>query len=71
MGRHGGGRVGGTKVAGTKEKKTRDADIRIFITNSQRIKNVLGWEPTIGLKRIVRDTSEWILKNKNNLEGIL
>ena len=63
--------VTGIKVPILKEEKIRDADIRIFITNSQRIKNVLGWEPTIGLKRIVRDTSEWILKNKNNLEGIL
>jgi Nucleoside-diphosphate-sugar epimerases len=63
--------VTGIKIPILKEEKTRDADIRIFITNSQRIRDVLRWEPTIGLKRIVRDTSEWILKNKNNLEGIL
>jgi UDP-glucose 4-epimerase len=52
-------------------KNKRDADIRIFITNSRKIKNVLGWEPTLGIKKLVRDTSEWILKNKKNLEGIL
>ena len=63
--------ITGIKIPIHKDDRKRDADIRIFITNSSKIKNLLGWEPTLGIKRLVRDTSEWILKNKKDLEGIL
>ena len=53
-----------------KEKNKRDGDIRIFITDS-KIKNILGWAPTLNTKTIVYDTFRWIIDNKKVLESIL
>ena len=53
------------------EKKTRDADIRIFLTDNTKIKNMLDWEPNHDSKKIIEDTFNWIINNKNELEGIL
>ena len=64
-------KITGIEMPILKVRNKRDADIRIFITNSNKIKNVLGWEPTLSIKKLVRDTSDWILKNKKNLAGIL
>jgi len=61
----------GIKIPISKNEQNRDADIRIFITNYNKIKNILGWEPVLNTKKIVIDTSEWILKNKMDLEGIV
>ena len=53
------------------EKKTRDADIRIFLTDNTKIKSMLNWEPNHDSKKIIEDTFNWIINNKNELEGIL
>ena len=53
------------------EKKERDADIRIFLTDNTKIKNILDWEPKLDTKEIIRDTFKWIINNKNELERIL
>ena len=54
-----------------KDKKKRNGDIRIFITDNKKIKNILGWEPILNTKKIVSDTFRWIINNKNVLENIL
>ena len=48
-----------------------NGDIRIFITNSTKIKNTLDWAPTLNTKEIVNDTFRWIIDNKKVLESIL
>ena len=53
------------------EKKKRDADIRIFLTDNTKIKNILNWEPKLDTKKIIKDTFNWIMNNKSELEGIL
>ena len=55
----------------SKEKNNRNGDIRIFITDNKKIKNILGWEPTLSTKTIVNDTFKWIIDNKKVLESIL
>ena len=55
----------------SKEKNKRNGDIRIFITNSKKIKNILGWAPTLNTKAIVNDIFKWIIDNKKELESIL
>ena len=54
-----------------KDKNKRNGDIRIFITDSKKVKNILGWEPSLNTKTIVNDTFKWIIDNKNVLESIL
>ena len=54
-----------------KDKNKRNGDIRIFITDNKKIKNILGWSPTLNTKKIVSDTYRWIINNKNELEMIL
>ena len=55
----------------SKEKNKRNGDIRIFITDIKKIKNILGWAPTHNTKTIVNDTFRWIIDNKKVLESIL
>ena len=54
-----------------KENNKRDGDIRIFITDIKKVKNILGWAPTLNTKTIVDDTFRWIIDNKKVLESIL
>ena len=37
----------------SKEKNKRNGDIRIFITDNKKIKNILGWAPTLSTRTIV------------------
>ena len=55
----------------SKEKNKRNGDIRIFITDSEKIKNILGWKPTLNTKTIVNDIFKWIIENEKILESIL
>ena len=55
----------------SKEKNRRNGDIRIFITDIKKIKNILGWEPTLNRRTIINDTFRWIIDNKKVLESIL
>ena len=63
--------ITGIYIPITQEKKKRDADIRIFLTDNTKIKNILGWEPKLDNKKIIKDTFNWIINNKSKLEGIL
>ena len=54
-----------------KEQNKRNGDIRIFITDIKKIKNILGWAPTLNTKAIINDTFRWIIDNKKELESIL
>lgn len=53
-----------------KDLKTREADIPIYYTDNSKIKKDLDWEPKIGVKETVKDTSDWIFHNKKILSKI-
>ena len=63
--------ITGIQLPILKDKNKRDGDIRVFITDNKKIKNILGWEPILNTKNIVIDTFKWIINNKNELKGIL
>ena len=63
--------ISGIYIPISKEEKKRDADIRIFLTDNTKIKNILNWEPKLDNKKIIEDTFNWIINNKSELEGIL
>ena len=63
--------ITGIKKKIRKESEKRIADIPIYITNNKKINSVLDWNPTHSLECIIKDTYEWILKNKSQLRTII
>ena len=63
--------ISGIYIPISKQEKKRNADIRIFLTDNTKIKNILDWEPKLNTKKIIKDTFNWIINNKSELEGIL
>jgi CDP-paratose 2-epimerase len=52
-------------------KENRVADIPWYITDSNEIKNVSGWEPTYSVEKIMSEIYEWIKGNEDMLKPIL
>lgn len=63
--------ITGNKIEITNEKQNRTADIRIYVTNNDKITFISGWKPKANLKSIVSDTFNWIKENENQLKRIL
>jgi CDP-paratose 2-epimerase len=51
-------------------KDNRSGDIKIFITDHSLITKTLGWKPIIGCEEIIKETADWINKNRELLEPI-
>lgn len=49
---------------------TRPADLRVFIADCARLFEKTSWRPRRGVREIVRDTSEWVRRNKEALAGL-
>ena len=54
----------GASVQIASEGKNRQADIRIYITDNNRIKQATGWSPKRSIKKIVQDTAYWAKSNE-------
>jgi len=51
--------------------QTNPLDVRIFITDSQRVQNEFSWKPKHQPQAIVEDVYSWIRKYQSELEPIL
>ena len=51
--------------------ETRQADIRIYISDCDRIHQLTGWEPKISVQRILLDVHSWLKENEHTLKPIL
>jgi CDP-paratose 2-epimerase len=51
--------------------ETSAVDIKIFITDSSKVKNEFNWKPEKTVDDIILDIHEWILGNRNELEFVL
>jgi len=51
--------------------ETRQADIRIYISDCDRFQAITGWEPKIPVQRILFDIFSWIKDNEQSLKPIL
>ena len=51
--------------------ETRQADLKSFITNSEKIKKIANWSPKRNLEQTVSDIAQWINENKELLRPIL
>ena len=51
--------------------ETRAADLRIYITNNQKITDQLGWKPTLSPKEIITDVVHWLRSEEKIIKPIL
>jgi CDP-paratose 2-epimerase len=51
--------------------ETAAVDLRIFVTNAQRVQRDFDWRPSRGVGQVVRDIHEWIRENEAALKPIL
>lgn len=51
--------------------ENRQADIRIYITDNEKVTNATGWKPETSAEEILTDVYQWIVENEKELEGIL
>ena len=63
--------ITGNKIKIDSEIQNRPADLRIFITNNNKIQNEIGWKPMKSLTNIFMDIFTWINKNEAQLKTIL
>jgi len=63
--------ITGNKIQIEAELQARPADLRIYITDNEKIKQNTGWEPERGTKEILYDIFLWLKDNENKLRPIL
>jgi CDP-paratose 2-epimerase len=51
--------------------ETSDLDLRIYLTDSSRVRQTYGWKPQRSVQNIVEDIHGWILSNQSQLKTIL
>lgn len=54
-----------------KVPETRAADIRIYVTNNQKIHQTINWQPKRTPHQIISDIHKWIRQNEDSLDKIL
>ena len=63
--------VTGNKIEIDSNPETRKGDLKWFVTDSTKIKEMTGWFPKKGLKETISDIYNWIVENKEELRPIL
>jgi CDP-paratose 2-epimerase len=51
--------------------ESRQADIRVYITDNSKITALSGWTPQISSTRIIEEIFQWIRANETDLKPIL
>lgn len=64
-------RITGNRIVIDSVYETRQADLRIYITNAEKIKKVTGWKPRKNIELTVADIKKWIDENQKLLQPIL
>jgi len=52
-------------------KETREADIRIYLTDNSKVTKMCGWKPQKTMQMLIKDIYEWLKANDNQLSSIL
>jgi CDP-paratose 2-epimerase len=63
--------ITGNKIDIASEPETRQADVRIYITDNSRITRETGWAPKLTPKQILTDTFAWMQAEADSLGSIL
>lgn len=63
--------VTGNEIQISSDMDDRPADLKIYISDNNKVSETFDWFPKKSVKDIVKDTSSWILDNRDILENIL
>jgi CDP-paratose 2-epimerase len=63
--------ITGNKIKIHKVPETRQADIKLYITDNTRVTEETGWKPETSPKHIISDVYNWIRENEKELKPIL
>lgn len=63
--------VTGNKITVDEVKENRAADVRIYVSDCNKLYNLTDWRPKRSVKTLVSDTFEWLKANENDLKRIL
>jgi CDP-paratose 2-epimerase len=63
--------ITGNKIPIEAQLQTRPADLRVYITDNEKIKKYTGWEPAKGIKEILYDVFLWLKNNEDILKPVL
>jgi CDP-paratose 2-epimerase len=63
--------VTGKTIPITPITENRAADIRLYVTDNTKVTALTGWKPSISMKQIVSEISEWISENEEQLAYVL
>jgi len=51
--------------------ETNDIDLRIYLTDSSRVRDDFQWTPKLSTEHIVRDIHNWVCDNESQLQAIV
>jgi CDP-paratose 2-epimerase len=63
--------ITGNKISIVPDLKNREADIRIYITDNEKIETLSGWKPEINPRQILTEIFAWLQQNEKQLIKIL
>lgn len=63
--------VTGKTIPITPVAENRAADIRLYVTDNTKVTALTGWKPSISMKQIVSEITEWIGENEEQLAYVL
>jgi CDP-paratose 2-epimerase len=63
--------ITGNKIHIHPVAETRKADIRVYLTDNEKIHSLCGWKPEIEVEKTMKDIFEWIHSNEILLSKIL
>lgn len=61
----------GNRIKIGREKENRSADIRIYLSDTVKVRDATEWNPRIQVREIVSEIFDWIERNKTTLKGVL
>jgi len=64
-------KVTGNKIEIASVRENRPADLKLFVTDCEKIKKLTGWKPKKNAEETIRDIADWIGNNKESLKPIL
>ncbi|MCP4624057.1 MAG: NAD-dependent epimerase/dehydratase family protein [bacterium] len=53
------------------DPKDRPADIRLYLSDTEKVRKATGWQPQIGPEAIIEEITSWISENETDLQPIL
>ncbi|ABK45364.1 NAD-dependent epimerase/dehydratase [Magnetococcus marinus MC-1] len=60
----------GKEIVIGRQPETRDADIPYYVSDTRKIKEILGWQPKRSVETIVADIHQWICSHEKQLSQI-